>query len=256
MTPYLVPGYELLQALLYASRRGVDVKLLLPHIPDKKYAFALAHTYYAQLIEAGIRIYEYTPGFVHSKVFVSDDRIAVVGAINLDYRSLYLNYECAVMLYEVEEIQKIEDDFVMTLPKCRLITPFDIRHDRFLRVAAGKLSPNRRPPSCESPVKSHTGNETRDRADLSAKVGSFISGNGRDAHSATDRSREAESLQSRRVCGVYGGVVRREQPVQIYLQRSGVSFPGMGGTPIQPQTGAERRRVCKADGSVACMAEW
>ena len=139
MTPYLVPGYELLQALLYASRRGVDVKLLLPHIPDKKYAFALAHTYYAQLIEAGIRIYEYTPGFVHSKVFVSDDRIAVVGAINLDYRSLYLNYECAVMLYEVEEIQKIEDDFVMTLPKCRLITPFEIRHDRFLRVAAGKL---------------------------------------------------------------------------------------------------------------------
>ena len=134
-----MPGYELLQALLYASRRGVDVKLLLPHIPDKKYAFALAHTYYAQLIEAGIRIYEYTPGFVHSKVFVSDDRIAVVGAINLDYRSLYLNYECAVMLYEVEEIQKIEDDFVMTLPKCRLITPFDIRHDRFLRVAAGKL---------------------------------------------------------------------------------------------------------------------
>ncbi len=139
MTPYLVPGYELLRAMIYAARRGVDVKLLLPYIPDKKYAFALAHTYYAQLMEAGIRIYEYTPGFVHSKVFVSDDRVAVVGAINLDYRSLYLNYECAVFLYECDEILKIEDDFRLTLPKCRLVTPFDVRHDKLFRVAAGKF---------------------------------------------------------------------------------------------------------------------
>ncbi len=139
MTPYLVPDYELSQALIYAARRGVDVKLLLPHIPDKKYAFALAHSYYKRLISAGVKIYEYTPGFVHSKVFVSDDIRAVVGAINLDFRSLYLHFECAAFLYGVSEIQEIENDFRATLPKCQLITMFDVRHDKITRKVAGQL---------------------------------------------------------------------------------------------------------------------
>lgn len=139
MTPYLVPGHEMMQALIYAARRGIDVKIMLPHIPDKKYAFALAHSYYKRLTEAGVRIYEYTPGFVHSKVFVSDNIRAVVGAINLDYRSLYLNFECAAFLYDVPEIQEIDDDFRNTLPKCQLITPFDIRHDKWTRKVAGKF---------------------------------------------------------------------------------------------------------------------
>lgn len=139
MTPYLVPDHEMLQALIYAAERGIDVKLILPHIPDKKYAFALAHSYYRRLMRAGVRIYEYTPGFVHSKVFVSDDARAVVGAINLDFRSLYLHFECAAFLYQVPEIQAVEDDFRATLPKCQLITPFDVRHDKWTRKAAGKL---------------------------------------------------------------------------------------------------------------------
>ncbi len=139
MTPYLVPGYEMMQALIYAARRGIDVKIILPHIPDKKYAFALAHSYYKKLIKAGIRIYEYTPGFVHSKVFVSDDIRAVVGAINLDYRSLYLNFECAAFLYDVDEIHRIEQDIRTTLPKCQLITPFDIRHDKWTRKVCGRI---------------------------------------------------------------------------------------------------------------------
>ena len=67
----------------------------MPHVPDKWYAFVLAKTYYNELLDAGVQIYEYTPGFVHAKVFTSDDRKAVVGTINMDYRSLYLHFECA-----------------------------------------------------------------------------------------------------------------------------------------------------------------
>ena len=139
MTPYLVPGHEMLQALKYAAKRGVDVKIILPHIPDKKYAFALAHSYYKKLIEAGVKIYEYTPGFVHSKVFVSDNIRAVVGAINLDYRSLYLHFECAAFLYGVPEIQEVEKDIRATLTRCQLITPFDVRHDKWLRKLSGRF---------------------------------------------------------------------------------------------------------------------
>ena len=139
MTPYLVPDQELIQALKYAAKRGVDVKLVLPHIPDKKYAFALAHSYYKRLMEDGVKIYEYTPGFVHSKVFVSDDVRAVVGAINLDFRSLYLHFECALYLHGVAEINAIEDDFHATLPKCQLVTDFDVRHDKITRKIAGQF---------------------------------------------------------------------------------------------------------------------
>ncbi len=137
MTPYLVPDYEMLQALTYAARRKVDVKLLMPHIPDKKYAFALGHSYYRYLLQAGVHIYEYTPGFVHSKVFVSDDTEAVVGAINLDYRSLYLNFESAVFMYGVPAILDIKADFLQTLRRCQMVTDFDIRHDKITRKFVG-----------------------------------------------------------------------------------------------------------------------
>ena len=87
MTPYLILDEELVNSLIFAAQRGVDVKLILPHIPDKKYAYMLARTYYEQLIRQGVEIYEYIPGFVHAKVFTCDDERAVVGTINLDYRS-------------------------------------------------------------------------------------------------------------------------------------------------------------------------
>ena len=122
MTPYLILDQQMVTALRYAAKRGVDVKLILPHIPDKKFAFALAKDHYPELLKAGVKIYEYTPGFVHAKVFTSDDEKAVVGTINLDYRSLYLHFECGAFLYCVKEIARIEEDFQNTLAKCQQIT--------------------------------------------------------------------------------------------------------------------------------------
>ena len=117
MTPYLILDGEMVTALRFAAQRGVDVRLILPHIPDKKYAFRLAQSHYRELISAGVRIYEYTPGFVHGKVFLSDDIQAVVGTINLDYRSLYLHYECAAYLWKVPALAEIRDDFLDTFEK-------------------------------------------------------------------------------------------------------------------------------------------
>ncbi len=139
MMPCLIPDHELLQTLAYTARRGVDVKLILPHIPDKKAAYALSHAYYKQLQRAGVRIYEYTPGFMHSKVVVSDDTAAVVGTVNFNYRSLYLDFECAALFYQVPEIRKMEADFRRTLSKCQLITAYDIRHEKLARRIAGQF---------------------------------------------------------------------------------------------------------------------
>ena len=99
MTPYLILDNEMVTNLTYAAKSGIEVIIIMPHIPDKWYAFAVAKTYYEELIEAGVQIYEYTPGFVHAKVFVSDDDTATVGTINLDYRSLYLHFECGTFIY-------------------------------------------------------------------------------------------------------------------------------------------------------------
>ena len=122
MTPYLILDGEMITALQFAARRGVDVRLILPHIPDKKYAFLLAKSHYGELLEAGVKIYEYSPGFVHSKVFLSDDNQAVVGTINLDYRSLYLHYECAAYLWKTPVLTDIKDDFTDTFEKSQRIT--------------------------------------------------------------------------------------------------------------------------------------
>ena len=122
MTPYLILDEELLNAITFAAQRGVDVKIMLPHIPDKKYAYWLARTHYKELITEGVRLYEYTPGFIHAKVFTSDDEKAVVGTINLDFRSLYLHFECAAYIWKNPVIGDIENDFQMTLEKCQKVT--------------------------------------------------------------------------------------------------------------------------------------
>ena len=119
MTPYLILDSEMETALCFAAERGVEVKLILPGIPDKNAPYALAKMHYASLLDSGVQIYEYTPGFVHAKVFVSDDKEAVVGTINLDYRSLYHHFECATWMYGVPCIGEIEEDFASTLLKCR-----------------------------------------------------------------------------------------------------------------------------------------
>lgn len=139
MTPYLIIDSEMTTALTFAAKRGVDVRLILPHIPDKKYAFSLAYTHYRQLLKAGVRIYEYTPGFVHAKSFVSDDEKAVVGTINLDYRSLYLHFECAAYLYKTPVIAEIEQDFRSTLKDCRQITLDSLKDEKFSRKLQGFL---------------------------------------------------------------------------------------------------------------------
>lgn len=118
MTPYFIIDNEMMTALTFAARRGVDVKIILPHIPDKKTVFAIARTYYPQLLAAGVKIYEYKPGFVHAKEFVSDDVKAVVGTINLDFRSLYEHFECATYIYKNPVVNKIEEDYQDTLKKC------------------------------------------------------------------------------------------------------------------------------------------
>ena len=139
MTPYLILDSEMISALTRTAKSGIEVIIIMPHIPDKWYAFALAKTYYRELIRAGVQIYEYTPGFVHAKVFVSDDDTATVGTINLDYRSLYLHFECGVFIYNNSVIDKIERDFQQTLAKCHKISLLDVRKRTMLTKLAGQV---------------------------------------------------------------------------------------------------------------------
>lgn len=131
MTPYLILDGEMETALKFAAERGVEVVLLLPGIPDKAIPNAMAKTYYASLLESGVKIYEYTPGFVHAKVFVSDDCEAVVGTINLDYRSLYHHFECATYMYGTDCVSDIEEDFQATLQKCRQVTKETVKKEKW-----------------------------------------------------------------------------------------------------------------------------
>ena len=126
-TPYLAVGEEMLDALKNAAKRGVDVRLVLPGIPDKKLVFRLSRSYYVPLIRAGVRIYEYTPGFLHAKCYVSDDRVAVVGSINMDYRSLFLHFECGALLFHNSQVIALRDDVRATLSQCREVQLSDCR---------------------------------------------------------------------------------------------------------------------------------
>ena len=128
MTPYLILDNEMIDALTRAAKGGIEVQIIMPHIPDKPYAFYLAKTYYEELIAGGVEIYEYTPGFVHAKVFTSDDDTATVGSINLDYRSLYLHFECGVFIYRNPVVRDIEKDFQETLAKCQKVTMTEVRN--------------------------------------------------------------------------------------------------------------------------------
>ena len=126
-TPYLAIGEEMMDALKMAAKRGVDVRLVLPGIPDKKLVFRLTRSYYAPLILAGVRVYEYTPGFLHAKCYVSDDALAVVGSINMDYRSLYLHFECGVLLMGNSQVAAVRKDMLDTIAKSREVRLKDCR---------------------------------------------------------------------------------------------------------------------------------
>ena len=139
MTPYLILDGEMITALTRAAKSNIEVIIIMTHIPDKKYAFALAKTYYEELLEAGVQIYEYTSGFVHAKVCVADDDTATVGTINLDYRSLYLHFECGTFIYQNAVVYDIEEDFQNTLKKCQKISITDVRTRPFISKAAGEI---------------------------------------------------------------------------------------------------------------------
>lgn len=133
-TPYLIIGHEIVTALGAAAKGGVDVRIITPHHPDKWYVHAVTRSYYKTLIDNGVKIYEYLPGFIHSKSFVVDDEYAVVGTINMDYRSLYLHFECGVWMYQCKSIFDIKNDFLNTLQTCKNITPADIQQIKWYKA--------------------------------------------------------------------------------------------------------------------------
>ena len=124
-TPYLIIDSEMQAALTLAAKRGVDVRIVTPGVPDKKMVFRLTRSYYAPLMRAGVRIYEYAPGFLHAKSFVCDDSIAAVGTVNMDYRSLFLHFECGVLLMEHSVIADIKQDALRTMAVSREIRQKD-----------------------------------------------------------------------------------------------------------------------------------
>jgi len=121
-TPYLIIDTDMINALTLAAKRGVDVRIVIPGIPDKKLVYTLSESYVEPLVNGGVKIYKYTPGFVHAKVFVSDDHIAIVGTINLDFRSLYLHFECGLYLEDVKCIKDIKRDLDETILKSHKVT--------------------------------------------------------------------------------------------------------------------------------------
>jgi len=122
-TPYLICDYEILNALRLAAKRGVDVRIITPHIPDKKAVFLMTRSNYRPLVQDGVQVFEYTPGFIHAKNFLVDGELAVCGSINLDFRSLVHNFESAVWMYGTECIADMEQDFRDTEAKSQRITP-------------------------------------------------------------------------------------------------------------------------------------
>lgn len=109
-TPYLLLGDGLRDAFVRAAKRGVDVRIIMPGIPDKKLVYRMSRSYYRDLLEAGVRIFEYTPGFVHAKACLVDDCIGSIGTVNLDYRSLYLHYECNALFYKASILSDLKKD--------------------------------------------------------------------------------------------------------------------------------------------------
>ena len=145
-TPYLILGDALFDAFIRAARRGVDVRIIMPGIPDKKMVYRLSRSYYKDLLKAGVKIYEYIPGFVHAKGFVADDKIAGIGTVNLDYRSLFLHFECSAVFYKADIIGALKKDWSDTQQECVERNLDDVKKcflhvmiDNFLRVIAPLL---------------------------------------------------------------------------------------------------------------------
>ncbi|MGN1024716.1 MAG: cardiolipin synthase [Lachnospiraceae bacterium] len=131
-TPYLVIDSDMRNCLIGAAQRGIDIRLITPGIPDKKVVYTITRSFYRELISKGVKIYEFTPGFDHAKVFVCDDVIATVGTLNLDYRSLYLHFENGTYLYGSKEVAKIRDDMEQSMEKSHLVGPDEHKKKAFI----------------------------------------------------------------------------------------------------------------------------
>ena len=133
-TPYLMIGEETVTALKYCAQSGVDVRIVTPGIPDKKAVFFITRSYYRELIAAGVKIYEYTPGFVHAKLIVSDDDFCMVGSTNMDYRSFYINRECGVCCYGKSMVADVKKDILDMISVSREIGEADCKNNVFVRL--------------------------------------------------------------------------------------------------------------------------
>ena len=122
MTPYLIITDEMEHALGLAARRGVDVRIITPGIPDKKMVYSITRSYYHKLVQCGVRVFEYTPGFVHAKMSVADDVLATCGTINLDYRSLYHHFENGCLYYGCDAVADTKADFEWMFEQSREVT--------------------------------------------------------------------------------------------------------------------------------------
>ena len=139
-TPYLILDNEMITALTVAAKSGIDVRIITPHIADKWFVHIVTQSYYRQLLEEGVKIYEYTPGFIHAKMFVSDDDVAIVGTTNMDFRSFYLHFECGVAFYNSSVIPKVKEDIDKTLAISQEITLDTIKsYPLYRRIAAAFL---------------------------------------------------------------------------------------------------------------------
>lgn len=144
MSPYLIIDNELCQAIENAAMRGIDVRIITPHIPDKKIIFVMTRSYYKRLMDAGVKIYEFEPGFVHAKVYLADDKYAIVGTINLDYRSLVHHFENGVWLYKHKVLSQIKEDMNNTMGQSLQMTEKLIKNtfsQRVIRALVKVFSP-------------------------------------------------------------------------------------------------------------------
>lgn len=138
-TPYLLPGDILLAAFRRAAARGVDVRIVMPGIPDKALVYRLSRSYYEVLLKVGVKIYEYTPGFLHTKACVIDGNIGAIGTVNLDYRSLYLHFENNSFFYKAKALDSLKQDFEETMKKCRQVGLADAKHNALHNLIDGAL---------------------------------------------------------------------------------------------------------------------
>lgn len=138
-TPYLLLGDGLRDAFVRAAQRGVDVRIVMPGIPDKKIVYRMSRSYYRDLLKAGVKIYEYSPGFVHAKACLADDCVGSIGTVNLDYRSLYLHYECNALFYNASILADLKEDFEASMKVSRERTLQDEKKGLLYRIINGTL---------------------------------------------------------------------------------------------------------------------